>query len=187
MGLVVKDTGSNFEMPSPGIHQAVCIGYFDIGLQPGFGNGAPKEKVIVMFELDQRLTKGDFAGQRFLQSKEYTQSLGDKANLRKDLESWRGHAFTEEQLQGFDMDNIIGKNCMLNLVHAISATGKERMDITAIMKPMEGYTPMVRELPADHVFTWIEDKKKNALPKAPALAANEVGHGAGVSDKDIPF
>ena len=50
-------------------------------------------------------------------SREYTLSLHKKANLRADLESWRGKGFTDRELEGFDLENILGKNCMLNIIH----------------------------------------------------------------------
>lgn len=49
-------------------------------------------------------------------SRFYTNSLGEKANLRRDLEGWRGKAFTEDELQRFDLMNILGKPCMLTIV-----------------------------------------------------------------------
>ena len=46
-------------------------------------------------------------------SETYTNSLGEKANLRKMLENWRGRAFTQEEMDGFDLRNVLG----LSLIH----------------------------------------------------------------------
>ena len=55
-------------------------------------------------------------------SETYTNSLGEKANLRKMLENWRGRAFTQEEMDGFDLRNVLGKACMISVVHGTKAT-----------------------------------------------------------------
>jgi len=44
-------------------------------------------------------------------------SLGKKANLRADLESWRGQAFTDDELKGFDISKLLGVYCMVTVKH----------------------------------------------------------------------
>jgi hypothetical protein len=56
-------------------------------------------------------------GKPLIQSREYTVSLNEKANLRRDLEAWRGKAFSEDELKGFDISNILGHFCMVNISH----------------------------------------------------------------------
>jgi len=52
--------------------------------------------------------------------RKYNEAVGGSgvvlANLRKDLESWRGRAFTADELTRFDLQSILGKPCMLNVV-----------------------------------------------------------------------
>ena len=55
-----------------------------------------------------------------------------KASLRKDLESWRGQPFTKEELKGFDLKNILGASCQLQVVHNVS-DGKTYANIAAVM------------------------------------------------------
>lgn len=43
-----------------------------------------------------------------LVSKEFTLSLNEKSKLRQALQSWRGKAFTAEELQGFDLRKVLG-------------------------------------------------------------------------------
>ena len=50
-------------------------------------------------------------------AKEYTVSLNEKANLRKDLESWRGKEIQPTELEGFDMTNLLGVQCTLQIMH----------------------------------------------------------------------
>ena len=89
---VVVKGDKDFEKPPLGMIQAVCVWFHDIGTQRGEYMGEPKirKQVIVTWELAEKMTTGEFAGQPFLMSKYYTQSLDEKATLRKDLENWRG-------------------------------------------------------------------------------------------------
>ena len=55
----------------------------------------------------------------------YTASLSEKANLRRDLEGWRGRAFTPEELKGFDVFNVLGVPCQVTVTH--NDKGKARV------------------------------------------------------------
>jgi hypothetical protein len=39
------------------------------------------------------------------------------------LESWRGRPFTQEELNGFSLENVLGAPCMLSVVHKPSKDG----------------------------------------------------------------
>ncbi len=116
MGLTVSESsGSTFKSAPAGTHLARCVRLIDIGTQHGEYQGKPtvRRQMIVMWELPQELMDD---GKPFVASKFYTASLGEKASLRKDLEAWRGRAFSAEELAGFDMRTILGKVCMLSVV-----------------------------------------------------------------------
>lgn len=118
--MIIKDTGGgNFEQAPAGTHLGRCIKLIDIGTQKGEyqGQATFKRQIIVGWELPSELMQtGEYAGKPFCVSKFYTASLSEKANLRKDLENWRGRAFTDEELRGFDLSSILGKPCMLSIV-----------------------------------------------------------------------
>ena len=110
--------GGDFEQAPIGTHIARCIKLIDIGTQKGDYQGKVtfKRQVIVGWELPTTLMQdGDYAGKPFIVSKFYTASLGEKANLRKDLINWRGRDFTPEELAGFDPKKILGAPCMISL------------------------------------------------------------------------
>jgi hypothetical protein len=112
---MVTEGGGNFKDASPGTHPARCVRIIDIGTQHGEYQGKPtaRKQIIVSWELPNELMDD---GRPFMLSKFYTASLGEKANLRKDLEAWRGRAFTAEERAGFDIKSILGKGCMLSVV-----------------------------------------------------------------------
>ena len=90
----------------------------DLGTQKGDYQGqvTRKRQNLITWELpNSKMETGEFEGQPFLISKFYTASLGEKANLRRDLVNWRGREFSPEELAGFDHKNILGKCCMLSI------------------------------------------------------------------------
>ena len=70
-------------------------------------------KVRITWELNEMMSDG----RPFSISREYTASIGDKANLRKDLEAWRGRPFSAEELRNFSLENVLGAPCLLGIVH----------------------------------------------------------------------
>jgi hypothetical protein len=130
MSLIAKQEGGNFDfhLCPQGNHVATCFSVIDLGMQEKSFQGESKIKrmVRVSWELPNELIPdGELAGQPFSISKNYTLSLHEKSVLYKDLTSWRGRAFTAEELSGFDLFNIAGVNCMLNVIHQPSADGSK--------------------------------------------------------------
>jgi len=158
MAIMVSDNGGgSFELPDSGLHNAVCSNVYDLGDQPGY-QGKIQHKVVIMWELEQTIKDGDFAGKRFVVSSMYTASLSEKANLRAHLESWRGRSFTEEELQGFDIEKLRSIPCMLSIVHNENK-GKTYANVSAVMKHDKKFDSMLPELPVDYVPKWIEQKR----------------------------
>jgi hypothetical protein len=104
---------------------------------------------------------GEYAGKPFMVSKFYTLSLNEKASLRKDLQSWRGKPFTEEELKGFDVEKLIGANCLLNIVEYEKLDKSSGTKIAAIMPLTKGMQKM------NQVCTkcpdWVSKKRNESL------------------------
>ena len=146
MGVVVK--GSNHTPAPQGVHQCVCVDVVDMGLQKQkFGNEPERQvqKIRLIWQLDE---VDETKGRRFLVSKWYTASLHEKATLRKDLQSWRGRPFTSDELKGFDLDNVLGANGQINIVHKQKEDGGIFGAVEAIMPLAKG---MVKIGPVDYV------------------------------------
>ena len=128
-----KDSGGgDYEQPPVGTHPARCIKLIDIGTQKGEYQGKAnfKRQVIIGWELPTELmTEGDHKGKPFTVAKFYTASLGEKANLRKDLQNWRGREFTAAELEGFESKTILGAPCMLSLTE----NDKKKVRVTGVM------------------------------------------------------
>lgn len=153
MGMIVRRGENDFEPIPPGLHDAVCVNYFDLGLQPGY-QGKVQAKVILLFEIAARQSNG----KRFHVTKMFTASLGETAALRGFLEAWRGQAFSEAELSGFDLDNIRGKGCALNLIEKTQDNGKVFVEVAAVIRLQRGTLPLVPETSSDYVPAWVQRK-----------------------------
>jgi len=128
---------SDFKLPPAGSFMARLYRIIDIGTQTTEWMGKKKmqRKIIAMFELHGEDNDGQplqtAEGKPLIVSKRYTLSLDEKATLRKDLEAWRGKAFTQEELDGFNLEVLLGKFCMVNVTHS-TYDGKEYANIAGI-------------------------------------------------------
>lgn len=115
MSLIVKDDSQQSKYPqlSTGVHNARCIRVIDLGTQRNEYQGQVswKRKVMITWEVHNKDSEEPFEISNF-----YNNSLYEKANLSKDLTSWRGRPFTEDEKKGFDISNLVGKVCQLNVI-----------------------------------------------------------------------
>lgn len=151
MAIVARESGGGERKLIPAdSHRAVCDMIVDLGMQPSELYG-PKHQVYIRWCLpdeqieytdkDDNQKKGPMVTGGF-----YTVSLHEKSKLRPMLESWRGQAFTEAELAGFDINDVAGKACLLSVIHKEKG-GKMRDVISAVSKLPKGIdTP---KLPAD--------------------------------------
>lgn len=201
--IVTEGNGSTFEQAPVGNHLARCVKIIDIGTQHGEYQGKPRSvrQVVIMWELpDELMSEGDFAGKPFIVSKWYTASLSEKANLRKDLECWRGRQFTAEELKGFDLKAILDKCCMLN----VSLNEKNKAKVSTVSQLPKGITqsPRVNDLVLfslsdfnQAVYDSLGEYWKKLIAATPEYALlkkpkQESGNGGKHFDKfedDIPF
>lgn len=150
-------TGQNFEQPKAGTVQGVCVACWDLGFQNEQYQGQePKvtRKIVLAFEIAQKYKDGDLKGKPMMISREYALSLGQKATLRKHLETWRASAFKPAELKGFDVEKVVGGNCFLTLVHTEGGKAK----IEGIGSLPEGM-PKMKPSGNIQMPKWVKDKQ----------------------------
>lgn len=153
MSFIVEDKGGNFERCPAGAHLARCYRIADLGTQKSEYMGETKylHKVMLGWEIHgmnddgSKITMND--GRPFAIFKNYTHSWSEKANLRIDLQSWRGRPFSEEEMHKFDLANVLGAWCMLNVIERQGQNGNTYSNVA-------GVTPVPAMI------------KKNGLPNA---------------------
>lgn len=179
MSLIVKTSGDGeFALTPEGAYVGRCIKVLDLGTQTTtgqFGTKAQKQVMITWELLDDDVKMQD--GRPFAVTQFYTASLHEKAKLRKDLEAWRGKKFTDEELEGFDLNAVLGAYCMLQIVHSQDG---QYANVNAIMshkgaKP-EGVNPLVSfdiSNPDMEVFNTLSDKMKAKITGTPEWEQRE--------------
>lgn len=175
MPIIATANESKSFTPAPeGTHQAVCVDVIDKGMQPNsFKPGSMQHKIAVVWQIDERRDDG----KRFILYKRYTLSLNEKASLRHDLESWRGKPFTRDEEMGFDVELLIGANCLVNVQHKKSADGaKTYANVVSVMPLLR---TMVKIGPDGY------ERQAEETPEQPEPEPSN--NGAMVSDDQIPF
>ena len=181
--LTMPKAGADFELAPDGTHLAVCYRVVDLGTQPTTYKGETRHKhvILISWELSEELMQD---GRPFTIGKRYTYSSHKKAALRQDLESWRGRAFTEDEFGTFDIGNLIGVNCLLNVVHDYNErTERTYANIVAIMRPPKG-SPMrgspinpsfcfsLADRPFDHAtFGELSERVQEIIKQSPEYKA----------------
>ena len=209
MGLTVKKK-VNFDPVPQGLHHAVCYGLYDLGTQFDEHFGKHTRKVLIAWEIPGERILIEKDGVKFdlprAISRQYTQSLHEKANLRKDLESWRGKAFTTEELEGFNLKTILGTNCMIQVIHK-KKDDKVYANVSNIVSLLKGMVKMQPENPLRYFSfedgdiipegtpDWISDLIKASVEwqqiqggGMPEQDSPTIDDGLGdVDDSSIPF
>ncbi len=175
--IIAKQTGEDFVLAPEGTHVAVCIGVVDLGTHRGEYMGKPKQRRMlrVTWELtDECLTVEGGGAVPMMVGKLYTLSLGEKAVLRHDLESWRGRAFTAVELDGFDVSKLAGVACLVTIVHEKKAD-KTYANIKGVSKIPKGTQPPKAPFNEPLVFTINDGKNSPVFKKLPEWIQKKVG------------
>ena len=165
MSMTVKSEGNS---PIPqlesGVYTGVASALIDLGIQENQMFKNKQRKVIIVWTiLGETVTVKDEELPRVI-SKEYTMSIGDKSTLRKDLEAWRGKPFSSDELQGFNLINILNTACQLQ-INEQEKNGKTYTNIAAIMALPKG--TKVDEVEEAYVFDTYDDKTWDNYEKIP--------------------
>ena len=161
----------------------VLVQLIDMGLQETNWDGEKKmsPKVRLTFELPDQVIEGEVVEngkttkvtKPMMVSLELTRSLGERATLRKHLESWRGAAFTSKELASFSLKNLLGKAALLTLMHKTSQAGRQYCAINAISKLPKGMTAPKESVSAQ-VFYEIENGQNEVFAALPEWLQDKV-------------
>jgi hypothetical protein len=144
MSFIVEgsSSSSSFIIVPAGSYVARCYRIIDLGTQQTEYLGQIKHLRKVMFGWELHGEDGEGnplvteKGDPMAIFKNYTLSLNEKANLRLDLQGWRGKQFTDEESQRFDISAVLGAWCMLNVVHRPGKDGNKIFANVASISPI---------------------------------------------------
>ena len=160
MAINVSASGGQEFTPAPeGFWPAVCVDVVDLGEVKSVWEGKEKiqHKVRIAWEINQLMDDG----RRYIVSRRYTASLHEKAQLRKDLDSWRGRQFTPEELREFDLERVLGAPCCVFVEHQDGQDGKVWANVTKVVKVPAGQERIV----ASGEYTRVKDRTGQVAPK----------------------
>jgi hypothetical protein len=181
------------ELPTKGIHQAVCAQVHSLGYQTFKGQTSLSPKCVFVFELDEKMKEGQMAGKPFVLSERHSLYMGKPgkpSNLRKFLEKWKEKAYTEEEAKATDIKKCEGVPCTLTVTHEPKDGGGFRAKIVDIGK-RNTQLPLVPRTYVE-VPKWITEEKAKAVPPPLQQAAQAVatsapaGPGLAAAD-ELPF
>lgn len=136
--------GSNYEPVAAGTYPARCYSMVHIGTieENILGQTKKLNKVRITWELptETKVFKEEEGEKPYSISKEFTLSMNEKATLRKFLESWRGKGFTEKESESFDVTALLGKPCLLSIIHKTSKAGSVYAEISSVSTLPKGMT-----------------------------------------------
>lgn len=191
MSLIVSATGGgNYPERKPleaGAYAAICDMVVDLGVQPSPGGQfAPKRTVMLRFQIPEvrvEITKdGETKSLPAVISRTVGLSLNEKSTLYGLLTSWRGRAFTPDELKKFDLGKVAGKPAFVNVTHAVKGD-RTYANLTSIMPLPKSMTAPVLEGEAlvystdtpdaavfDKLPAWVQDKISQRIVDAPKPA-----------------
>lgn len=170
MSLTVSESGAKeFPILPEGSYAAICNMLIDLGMQYNEAYKNSSRKVLIGWELpEERIEINGESVPRTINQR-YTASLNEKSILRRDLAAWRGRDFNAAELEEFNLRNIVGAPCLLQVIHR-EYNGKKYANVASIMslpkgmaKPQPFEPPLVYDIDeddpkmVDNFPTWIKE------------------------------
>lgn len=186
-----KSNGKDFKLVPAGTHMARCYQFIHLGHVPNTFPGATTStvnKIRLTWELpdEKAVFNAEKGEQPFVMSQEYTLSMNEKANLRKMIESLFGQKLSDEEAENFDTELLVGKPCLLTIVHTVKGdkTYTNVQNVTSLPKGM----PVPEQINKSSIITWenmsteefnnlppfLQDKMKQAAEYGPWCEKNGV-------------
>lgn len=206
--LTLPPKGKDYELVPADTYVATCYRIIDLGTQMTEFQGVRKAKHQIMlgWELSGSLMED---GRPFTQHRRYNFVGGDKSTLKLDLEAWRGSPFSDDDYGKFDLGKLIGKSCMMGIVHITTPKGTFA-NMSFIGKMMKGVEAPILINPVMYFslnefdkakYESLSDSLKATIAKSPeyqelmqAHKVDDVPHGDTRSavipadlDDEIPF
>lgn len=189
MGLKVKENGGggDFKKVPAGTHSAVCNMVVDLGRQVTTyqGQKSLKDQVYIRWEVPNERIEYEVDGEKkegpMSIGKVYTASLNEKSNLRKDLQGWRNKTFTPDELNGFDIENVLGKCCQIAVAHR-EAKGNTYANVTSVVGWPQGVATIA---PENEPFYYGADNPLH-YDKLPKWLKEKIEQQVAVEDKPAP-
>jgi hypothetical protein len=136
MSTIARKNQDAFQLAPEGMHLARLVRVIDLGTQREEYKGKTKRNRQIRFSWELPEQTAVFDEERgeepFLISKTYTNTLGEKSNLFRDLMSWIGNGFTKQA--EFDLGTLLGRPCFLNVIHQTSKENRQYAKVIGVSR-----------------------------------------------------
>ena len=172
MSMIAKSEGGN-DIPKleDGVYTAISSMLIDLGIQNNEKFGKKQRKIMIVWNILGETLEIKGEERPRVISKEYTLSLAEKSTLRKDLQAWRGKVFTADELEGFDLRNILNVPCQIQIINE-EKNGKSYTSIASIMAMPKGMT--VESLEKTITFDTYEPETWNSFSEIPKWIQDKI-------------
>ena len=142
MSIIAKNKTVEFDPIDAGSYVARVWQMIEIGNIAGF-QGAIQNKVRIGFELptEMKVFNPEKGEQPRVISQEYTLSFHEKSKLRKVIEACDPNALKVGEdgfLEEFDIEALIGKECLITIAHKASKEGNQFAYINGVTRLPKG-------------------------------------------------
>lgn len=184
-------------LPPAGTHVARLIQIVYLGTQHSEQYG-DTFRVRLTWELpnEKAVFKEGEEPKPFVVSKETSLSMGKKSTLRPIIEGIIGVSLTDEEAYGFDVDDVLGKDCMVSITIDEGESGKY-VKVNTVAPLLKGVVcpPPVNDIYILSFEKWNQDRFdklpdfiKEKIEKSKEYKAMKGGLKVEASDPDaIPF
>lgn len=130
--MIAKGTDAKYRAHDEGQFVGQCVDLIDLGEKvqdfPGSKPYLAQTCALVFRTGERNEETGDYIDI----AREFTVSMGEKANLRAFLQQWRGKPYTAEQITaGVPLHKLVGNFALLTVAHRTSGKGRTYANITA--------------------------------------------------------
>ena len=120
-----------------GNHIARCYQIIDLGTQDDARYGNASHKIRFTWELcEEKRDFGKGKEEPYSVSMQVNFFFGRSSNFTRLFEGWKGGTFTDAELDAFELKKLLGKPCMINVVH--NTSGDRDYANVASVSPLPG-------------------------------------------------
>lgn len=166
-----KQERKQFELVKAGTHVAILYSIIHLGTQKTTFQGKEKTayKIRLSFELPNLkkvFKEGEEAKPMSIGSK-LSLSMFSKAKLRPLVEGIIGVSLPDDVADSYDIENLLGKPCLISVKHEIGSDGKIYATIAATSQLMDGMATPVQTNPSRviNLFAEWDEAVYQSLPE----------------------
>jgi len=178
MGLkiTVTESGSGQRaLPEEGLTLGICYQVLYLGNHKSVWNGKEswKPKVRFTFELPNltHVFDKEKGEQPFVVSAEHNLFLNEKSNLYKFIKSWMPKTEIKKDSE-IDLSKLLGKPCMINIVHNTAKNNNVYANIGSITPVMKGIE--IPKLVNEAVDYDVDEHNQEVFQKLPEWLQNKI-------------